>query len=196
MKFNNKGLIPAIIQDDETGSVLMLGYMNQESYNKTLETKQVWFYSRSRQKLWHKGETSGNFLDVKTITLDCDKDAFLITVKPHGNTCHTGEYSCFFNKVLGDNKLFSQLIELEKVIKSRKKNLPKESYTTTLFTSGLDRIAQKVGEEAIEVVIASRKEKAELVDEISDLVYHLLVLMREKDIDLAQIYHNLFTRSS
>jgi phosphoribosyl-ATP pyrophosphohydrolase/phosphoribosyl-AMP cyclohydrolase len=195
MKFNKDGLIPAIIQDDKTGSVLMLGYMNQEAYDKTIETKQVWFYSRSRQKLWHKGETSGNFLDVKTITLDCDKDALLVTANPQGNTCHTGEYSCFHNNVLGDNQLFRELTKLEEIIQGRKANLPDQSYTTSLFNSGLDRIAQKVGEEAVEVIIASKGERVQLVDEISDLVYHLLVLMREKDIDLSEIYYNLYIRS-
>jgi phosphoribosyl-ATP pyrophosphohydrolase/phosphoribosyl-AMP cyclohydrolase len=195
MKFNKDGLIPAIIQDDKTGSVLMLGYMNQEAYDKTIETKQVWFYSRSRQKLWHKGETSGNFLDVKTITLDCDKDALLVTANPQGNTCHTGEYSCFYNNVLGDNQLFRELTKLEEIIQGRKANLPDQSYTTSLFKSGSDRIAQKVGEEAVEVIIASKGERVQLVDEISDLVYHLLVLMREKDIDLSEIYYNLYIRS-
>lgn len=195
MKYNEKGLIPAIIQDDNTGSVLMLGYMNKESYQKTLETKQVWFFSRSRKELWHKGATSGNYLDVKTITLDCDSDALLITAIPQGNTCHTGKYSCFHNKVEGEVNLFEQLVKLENTIKSRKINLPEKSYTTSLFNQGLDRISQKVGEEAIEVVIASRGERKNLIDEISDLLYHLLVLMRERKINLSDIYHNLFTRS-
>lgn len=196
MKYNEKGLMPAIIQDDNTGSVLMLGYMNEESYKRTLDTKQVWFFSRSRNELWHKGATSGNYLDVKTITLDCDSDALLITVIPQGNTCHTGQYSCFHNKVAGEVILFEQLVKLEDTIKSRKENLPEKSYTTSLFNQGLDRISQKVGEEAIEVVIASRGEKKNLIDEISDLVYHLFVLMRERDINLSDIYHNLFTRSN
>ncbi len=196
MKFNEKGLIPAIIQDDNTGSVLMLGYMNQESYDQTLSTKQVWFYSRSRNELWHKGATSGDYLGVKTITLDCDLDALLITVIPEGNTCHTGEYSCFHNNIEGEVKLFEQLVKLEGTIKSRKTNLPNNSYTTSLFNKGLDRITQKVGEEAIEVVIASRGDRKDLVNEISDLIYHLLVLMREREIDLTDIYQNLLLRSS
>lgn len=195
MKYNDKGLIPAIIQDDNTGSVLMLGYMNEESYLKTLDTKQVWFFSRSRNELWHKGATSGNYLDVKTITLDCDSDALLITAIPQGNTCHTGHYSCFHNKVEGEIKLFEQLMNLEKIIKSRKRNLPEKSYTTALFNQGLNKISQKVGEEAIEVVIASRGEKKDLIDEISDLLYHLFVLMREREINLSDIYQNLFKRS-
>jgi phosphoribosyl-ATP pyrophosphohydrolase/phosphoribosyl-AMP cyclohydrolase len=185
------GLVPAIIQDKFTGQVLMLGYMNKEALTKTIDTGLVTFYSRSRNQLWTKGETSGNYLKLDSITTDCDNDTLLVTAVPEGPTCHLNRYSCF--GIDKENvKFLSYLYDL---IKERKKNLPENSYTTKLFRSGIDRIIQKVGEESIETVIAAKnKDKKEFIDESSDLIYHLLVLMAELDIGLDEIVNNLIQR--
>lgn len=184
------GLVPAIIID-ENEKVLMLGFMNQESLKKTIELSLVTFFSRSKNRLWTKGETSGNLLNVLDIKLDCDNDTLLIKVKPNGPVCHTGNYSCFDEA--GEEKFsFDYLYEL---IKKRKSELPENSYTTKLFNSGIKRIAQKVGEEAIETVIASmNNNKEEAVYEISDLFFHLMVLMNQMDISLADINNELEER--
>lgn len=191
MKLNFKklgGLIPAIIQDVNTQQVLMLGFMNAEAFEQTKKTKKVTFYSRTRKKLWTKGETSGNFLEVIKIIPDCDNDTILILANPIGNTCHTGEYSCF-----GEEEF--SLKKLEKIIQKRKKEMPAGSYTTELFKKGLDRITQKVGEEATEVVIASKnRDKKKLKEEVSDLIYHLLVLLTEKKITIEDIEKTLKKR--
>jgi len=191
--YDDKGLVPTIIQDFDTREVLMLGYMNQESLKLTLEGDTVWFYSRSRKELWNKGASSGNFLYKKDIYLDCDCDTILITAKPLGNTCHTGSKSCFKDISYGG---LGQLANLDKTIKLRKENPKEGSYTNYLFNSGLDKILKKVGEEASEVIIASKNtDTPELIGEISDLLYHLMVLTNEKDLDLSLIDAELKKRS-
>ncbi len=197
MKLNYKrgnGLIPAIIQDAETNIVLMLAYMNDESLKVTKDTGKVTFYSRSRNRLWTKGETSGNHLIMKEILTDCDSDTLLIKVEPKGPACHTGSDTCFNE----ENKPGSSfLYQLEKIIADRKKNPSKKSYTTSLFQKGLRKIAQKVGEEATEVVIDAIDNRDDLLkEEISDLLYHILVLMAEKNISLKEIESVLTKRHS
>src|SRR6056297_1930127 len=197
LKYNSDGLIPAIVQDVDTKEVLMLGYMSEFSINETLKTKKVTFYSRSRDTLWTKGETSGNFLNLKDFSYDCDKDTILIGAKPEGPTCHTGNISCFFNKIYtAEEKDCHQILEkLERIVQDRKKNMPEDSYTTSLFNKGIDKIAQKVGEEAVEVVIASKNsDDAELIYETADLLYHLIVLLTERSIELKDIKKELFNR--
>ena len=182
------GLIPAVIQDAESHRVLMIGYMNRESYEKTLETKKVTFFSRSRQSIWVKGETSGNFLDVVEISPDCDGDALLIKASPVGPTCHRGTTACF------DSEL-GFLTELEAVIESRKSASPETSYVAKLFARGLDRIAQKVGEEAVETVIAAKNSDAAVFEsEASDLLFHLMVLLKAKGSSLGSLVRLLKTR--
>lgn len=184
------GLIPAIITDTNK-TVLMLGFMNKEALSQTLETKRITFFSRTRNKLWIKGETSGNYLNLVKITPDCDNDTLLIEAIPEGNTCHNGDYSCFgINK---NNNDFLQ--ELFNLIKDRKQNLPDKSYTTKLFMEGSNRIIQKVGEEAIETIIAAKNlDKNEIVNEVSDLVYHLFVMLADQEIEFTQIIQNLSSR--
>lgn len=186
------GLIPAIIIDDSTKQVLMLGFMNKEAVQKTNETGKVTFFSRTKNALWIKGETSGNYLFVVNILTDCDNDTLLIYANPAGPTCHTGNYSCFD---ISKNESTEFLFKLEKVIRQRKAEMPEGSYTTSLFKRGENRIIQKVGEEAVETVIAAKNnDKEELVNEVSDLVYHLLVLLAEKNISLSEIIENLEKR--
>ncbi len=178
-------LVPAIIQDADTMAVLMLGYMNKESLNKTLSTKRVWFYSRTKKRLWMKGEKSKNVLNVLEIKLDCDNDSLLIKAKPSGPTCHTGDYSCFSES---KNNVKSELYELFKTIQGRKEKMPKKSYTTSLFQEGLNKISLKVAEEALEVIQAADKEtKKRLTEETVDLIYHLFVLLVDKKINLSEI---------
>ena len=181
----NNGLVPAIVQDAANGAVLMLGYMSRESLEKTLKTGQMWFYSRSRKRLWMKGETSGNFLKVLEILPDCDRDVVLIKSLPAGPTCHTGAYSCFG---VSDENKNSELLELFETIQERRKNMPRGSYTASLFKSGTDKILLKVAEEALEVIQAANKEtKKRLVEETADLIYHLFVLLANKRISLREI---------
>jgi phosphoribosyl-ATP pyrophosphohydrolase/phosphoribosyl-AMP cyclohydrolase len=181
----NGGFVPVIVQDSTTNKVLMLAFMNQDAYQKTVEDQKVTFYSRSRQKLWTKGETSGNELLVKDILLDCDKDTLLIKAEPTGPVCHTGKDTCF-EEVNDRDADF--LYSLEKIIMDRKKSSPEESYTAKLFASGLNKITQKVGEEATEVVIAALNEKDEqFKNEAADLLYHLLVLLQAKGVSLSEI---------
>ena len=178
LKFDEKGLIPAIVVDDETGKVLTLAYMNRESLAISMEKKLTCFWSRSRQELWLKGETSGNYQHIVSITADCDGDALEVRVKKDGPACHTGAESCFHNPVLGEKADKFQLEGLYQLLQSRKKELPEGSYTTYLFQKGLDKILKKVGEESTEVIIAGKAEdKAETIYEIADLAYHVLVLM-------------------
>lgn len=185
------GLIPAVVTDKTTGQVLMLGFMNEDALNKTLETNKVTFYSRAKERLWTKGETSGNYLELVDIIPDCDNDTVLISAIPHGNTCHLDQYSCFG---INEDKL-GFLRELFELIQNRKKQLPEGSYTTKLFNSGENRIIQKVGEEAVETVIAAKNgDKEEIVNEVSDLVYHMFVMLAEKDISLNDIAANLYSR--
>jgi len=184
------GLVPVIIQDEQTLEVLMLGYMNQEAYDKTVQENIVTFYSRSKNRLWTKGETSSNFLHVKNISIDCDNDTLLIKVKADGATCHTGSRSCF-------NTEFNQnfILELENIIADRYANPVEGSYVNKLRNKGLNKIAQKVGEEGVETVIAALAEtETDLINESSDLVFHLLVLLREKGLTLETIAKNLESR--
>src|SRR6056297_2406476 len=180
-----EGLVPAIIQDANSAKVLMLGFMNREAYEKTRSEGRVTFYSRTRKRLWTKGEESGNFLDVKEIIGDCDDDTLLIKVQPHGPVCHTGADTCFSEKNDPD---ISFLRQLQDLIAERKKKMPANSYTTKLFEAGINKIAQKVGEEAVELVIESKDDDDTLfLNESADLVYHLLVLLTQKGFDLADV---------
>lgn len=188
------GLIPAIIQDAESFQVLMLGYMNEEALQTTIEEERVTFYSRSKGRLWTKGETSGNHLDLVDVQEDCDNDTLLILAKPNGPTCHTGEQSCFHKKEFKQANDLSFLSELEQLIISRKEEMPEDSYTTSLFEEGIDKIAQKVGEEAVETVIEAKNEKKKFVDEVADLVFHLMVLLVEKDVSLKKVIKKLKER--
>ncbi len=185
------GLIPTIIVDAVTNQILMLGFMNEEAYNKTIAIGKVTFYSRTKNRLWTKGETSGNYLLVKKIITDCDRDSLLIYVNPLGNTCHTGNYSCFSvekNSINFFNLLFG-------LIKQRNEELPDNSYTTKLFLQGENRIIQKVGEEAIETVIAAKNnDRDEIINEVSDLIYHLFVMLVQKGIDINEISEKLLER--
>ena len=177
------GLIPAIVQHYRTNQVLMLGFMNSEAYEQTLESGKVCFFSRTKARLWTKGETSGNFLEVKSIEIDCDKDTLLILADPKGPTCHLGTDSCF-----GDNNNCNFLPELEKIIVSRKSSPPESSYTAKLMSEGVDRIAKKVGEEASEVVIEAIKGDLELLkEESADLLYHLTVVLAYYDLSLTDV---------
>jgi phosphoribosyl-ATP pyrophosphohydrolase/phosphoribosyl-AMP cyclohydrolase len=189
------GLIPAIIQDADTYQVLMLGYMNKEALEATLEKKRVTFYSRSREQLWTKGETSGNYLDFVDIQQDCDRDTLLVLARPHGPTCHTGKQSCFHEKEFKPEQDLNFINDLEALIQSRKSELPEDSYTTSLFKKGVDMIAQKVGEEAVETVIESKnQDDSKFIGEVSDLLFHLLVLLVEKGIPLQRIVDQLEQR--
>lgn len=186
------GLMPAIVVDNANNQVLMLGFMNKEALEKTLETNLVTFFSRTRNELWTKGEISKNYLHLIDIKPDCDNDTLLIYAKPDGNTCHTGNYSCFN---IPDYSSLNFLNELFALIKERKSELPENSYTTRLFKSGANRIIQKVGEEAIETVIAAKnRDKKEIINEASDLLYHLFVMLAEQGIEFSEIVGNLETR--
>ena len=196
LKFDEKGLIPAIVVDAISKEVLTLAYMNKESLQITMEKKLTCFWSRSRNKLWLKGETSGNYQHVVSITADCDNDALVVMVEPDGPACHTGEKSCFFNPVFENDELkeFS-LSGLIKLIEGRKINKTEGSYTTYLFEKGLDKILKKVGEECTEVIIAAKaNDKKETIYEIADLCYHTLVLMIEQGISLEDIHKELSSR--
>ncbi|MDL2310413.1 bifunctional phosphoribosyl-AMP cyclohydrolase/phosphoribosyl-ATP diphosphatase HisIE [Peptostreptococcaceae bacterium OttesenSCG-928-C18] len=187
IKWNIDGLIPAIVQDALSKKVLMLAYMNEEALNKTIETKQSWFYSRSRKELWNKGSTSGNFQEVVKIALDCDRDTILLYVIPKGPACHTGEESCFFNdieeykKVPNRNMLFREY----ELIEERAKNPKEGSYTNYLLTEGVDKICKKIGEESAETIIgAKNNDREEVIYEASDLLYHLSVLLYNQGVTL------------
>ncbi|ADY52277.1 phosphoribosyl-ATP diphosphatase [Pseudopedobacter saltans DSM 12145] len=185
-----EGLVPVIVQDVKTLEVLMLGYMNQEALIKTEEDKKVTFFSRSKNRLWTKGEESGNFLLVESIAIDCDQDTILVKAKPVGPTCHTGSRSCFFTEY---NQNF--LFELENIINDRYENPSESSYVNKLRNKGINKIAQKVGEEGVETVIAALAEREiDFINESSDLIFHLLVLLREKGFTLADIAKNLESR--
>ena len=195
LKFDEKGLIPAIVVDDETGKVLTLAYMNRESLQISVEKGLTCFWSRSRQALWLKGETSGNYQHIVSITADCDGDALEVRVKKEGPACHTGAESCFHNPVLGEKGEKFQLEGLYQLLQSRKKELPEGSYTTYLFQKGLDKILKKVGEESTEVIIAGKAgDKAETIYEIADLAYHVLVLMVQMGISVEDIREELASR--
>ena len=193
LQFDERGLIPAIVQDAETREVLTLAYMNRESLKRTIESGETWFWSRSRNELWHKGETSGNTQQVVGLVPDCDRDAIVVLVKPAGPACHTGARSCFDLKQ--DADLGALLSQLYKLIESRERERPDGSYTTYLFDHGLDKILKKVGEEAAETIIAAKNEDAKpLVSEVSDLIYHLVVLLVARGVSLDQIREELVRR--
>ncbi len=185
------GLVPAIIQDNDTSKVLMLGYMNSGALQQTLDTKLVTFFSRSKQRLWVKGETSNNFLNLVSITADCDNDTLLIQAKPDGPVCHTGTDTCF-NEVNADDNFLSKL---ENIIAERKENKNEKSYTSSLFSKGINAIAQKVGEEAIELVIESKDDNEMLfLNEAADLLFHYLILLKAKGKQLPDVVEVLRQR--
>ena len=186
LDFNKmNGLVPAIIQDAETAKVLMLGYLNQEAYDKTVKTGLVTFYSRTRQRLWTKGEESGNFLDVVSIKEDCDQDTLLIQVHPRGPVCHTGTDTCWGEE---NHEPIMFLKELQQFIQKRHEEMPEGSYTTSLFQSGINKMAQKVGEEAVETIIeATNGTNERLIYEGSDLLYHLIVMLTAKGLSIEDL---------
>lgn len=199
LKFNKEGLIPAIVQDYYTREVLILAYMNEESLEKTLKSNLATFWSRSRNKLWTKGETSGNFLTVVTIKYDCDSDALLLEVIPKGPACHTGHISCFYRDLYVNENIevgnVDILNEIAKTIDDRKANPSEESYTNYLLKEGIDKICKKVGEEATETVIAAKNNnKEEIAAEAGDLIYHLEVLLAKLDMNLNDVYKVLQKR--
>jgi len=195
LKFDEKGLIPAIVVDDETGKVLTLAYMNKESLAISMEKGLTCFWSRSRQELWLKGETSGNYQHIVSITADCDCDALEVRVKKDGPACHLGTDSCFHNPIYGEAAEKFQLEGLYQLLQGRKKELPEGSYTTYLFQKGLDKILKKVGEECTEVIIAGKADdKAETIYEIADLTYHVMVLMVQMGISVEDIRRELASR--
>ncbi|GGA43683.1 bifunctional phosphoribosyl-AMP cyclohydrolase/phosphoribosyl-ATP diphosphatase HisIE [Psychrobacillus lasiicapitis] len=193
LKYDDNGLIPVIVQHAITREVLTLAYMNEESYNKTVETKETWFFSRSRQELWHKGETSGNTQKVVSIRTDCDSDALVVEVLPTGPACHTGQDTCFHNSLdkFDETVGYNVVTSLINTIKERQQTMPEGAYTTYLFEKGVDKICKKVGEESAEVIIASKNNDAEeLKWEAADLIYHLLVLLQNQQVsfyDLLQV---------
>lgn len=194
IRFDERGLVPAIVQDAVTREVLTLAYMNRESLARTLETNQTWFWSRSRNELWHKGETSGNTQEVVNLALDCDADAIIVLVKPAGPACHTGAVSCF-DTGRQSPALGVLLDELYELIQSRERERPAGSYTTYLFAEGLDKILKKVGEESAETIIAAKNDDdARLTSETADLVYHLLVLLVARGVSLNDIAQELALR--
>jgi phosphoribosyl-ATP pyrophosphohydrolase/phosphoribosyl-AMP cyclohydrolase len=194
VRFDEHGLVPAIVQDAHTREVLMLAYMNEESLARTLETGQTWFWSRSRNELWHKGATSGNTQDVVSVVMDCDNDAIVVLVEPAGPACHTGARSCFDLEAIEqpDGGLLQELYE---VIESRKAERPEGSYTAYLFDKGLDKMLKKFGEEAAETIIAAKNDDPkQLVAETADLLYHLLVLLVAREINLDHVRDELAQR--
>jgi len=187
-----QGLIPCIVQDSQTNTVLMLGYMNREALDKTLSENKLTFYSRTKQRLWTKGETSGNYLHLIDVKIDCDDDTLLFKVKPEGPTCHTGSDTCF-----NETNQFSGLEFLEAIIQERKKNPKAGSYTNQLFNSGINKVAQKVGEEAVELIIEAKDNNKELfLNEAADLMYHYLVLLTAKGYTLEDVLSVLRQRHS
>jgi phosphoribosyl-ATP pyrophosphohydrolase/phosphoribosyl-AMP cyclohydrolase len=201
IKWNEQGLAPAIVQDAHTGQVLMLAYMNAESLQRTLETGQTWFWSRSRGELWHKGATSGNTQRVIEIRADCDADTLLVRVEPAGPACHTGQQSCFYRRLPDGAEVGAPpasggvLAHLEAVVQDRKANPKPGSYTCQLFEAGMPRILKKVGEEAVEVLIAAQSEGDErLVSELADLTYHALVLLAVSDLAWSDVEETLAHR--
>ncbi|PAF19273.1 bifunctional phosphoribosyl-AMP cyclohydrolase/phosphoribosyl-ATP diphosphatase [Terribacillus saccharophilus] len=194
----SKGLVPAIVQDSQTKQVLMLAYMNEEAYEKTVETKETWFYSRSREELWNKGSTSGNFQQVIDMKLDCDNDTILISVIPKGPACHTGKVSCFFNEtpITGDSEKEANIFKtIMDEAEDRKKHPVEKSYTNYLYQKGVDKIGKKVIEEAGEVVIAAKNDDPEeLINEVSDLLYHSFVLLANQGVSLQEVEAELARR--
>ncbi|PLT29028.1 bifunctional phosphoribosyl-AMP cyclohydrolase/phosphoribosyl-ATP diphosphatase HisIE [Peribacillus deserti] len=205
LKFDEKGLLPAIVQDMNTKEVLTLAYMNEESLKRSMETGETWFFSRSRNELWHKGETSGNTQNIKEIKYDCDQDALVVLVVPKGPACHTGSVSCFTESVYqseepaggsaGSSSPADFLLELEELIAERERLRPEGSYSTYLFEKGVDKILKKVGEESAEVIIAAKNRDAEeLKWETADLFYHVLILLREQNLPFTEVLNVLKQR--
>ncbi len=189
---NRDGLVPAIIQDVNTKNVLMLGYMNEEAYQKTIELQKVTFFSRTKNRLWTKGEESGNFLHINEIKLDCDQDTLLVTVTPEGPTCHKGTDTCWAEN---NEQSFGFLTTLENVIADRKANPDEKSYVASLFKKGINKIAQKVGEEAVEVVIEAKDNDENLfLNESADLLFHYLILLKAKGYELNDVVNVLKSR--
>lgn len=198
IKFDEKGLVPAIAQDAYTGAVLMQAYMNKEALELTLKTKRAHYFSRSRNSLWLKGETSGCYQEVVAVMVDCDYDSVLLKVIQKGNACHTGAYSCYFNTVEEFDAVFNSEIIYKDIacIKDRKMNPKEGSYTTYLLENGTDKICKKIGEEASEVIIAAKNaNNDELAGEIADLIYHTLVLMEDRGLDIQSVFKVLDERS-
>ena len=188
------GLVPAIVQDDKTGKVLMLGYMNEAALSKTLESGKVTFFSRSKERLWTKGETSDNFLNLVSVALDCDQDALLVKVNPQGPTCHTGSDTCWEEENENDLGFLGYLTQ---VIKERRQKSPDESYVARLFSKGINKVAQKVGEEAVEVVIEAKDNNDELfLNESADLLFHYMMLLEAKGYSLSEVVDVLKERHS
>lgn len=205
VKFDEKGLVPAVVQDIDTNRVLMVAYMNKKSLEMTLKSKKATFFSRSRQKLWVKGEHSGHFMNVKEIYVDCDADTLILKVKPDGSACHTGNFSCFYRKADENNELFEVetangadpgiFSDVYKVIEDRRDNPKEGSYTNYLFDKGIDKILKKVGEETAEVIIGAKNaSKDEIQYEVADLMYHLSVMLCERGLDWHDIYKELHKR--
>ncbi len=193
VKFDQNGLIPAIVQDVKTGKVLMLAYMNRESLEKTIETGTTWFWSRSRKELWNKGATSGNIQRVEEIVLDCDNDAILIKVNQEGVACHTGNYTCFYRQ---NHEVTPYILsEVYKVILERKRTLPEGSYVAKKMKEGLDRILKKIGEEASELIIAAKNQnEKEIIYEMADLIFHSLMVLGYFEIDINKLYEEFESR--
>lgn len=199
VKFDENGLVPAIVQDAQSKTVLTLAYMNEEALKKTVQTGETWFWSRSRQELWHKGATSGHTQRVALLSYDCDRDALLVQVHPDGPACHTGAFSCFAYQEAAQSRerkdRFAVIRALEAVIAERDAARPEGAYTTYLFDQGIDKILKKIGEEASEVIIAAKnRSAAELANEAADLLYHLLVLLREQKVPLDDVLRVLEER--
>lgn len=192
---DSSGLLPAIVQDYQTGRVLMLGYMNQEALAKTLDTKQVTFFSRSKQRLWTKGETSGHVLQLVDVHVDCDHDTLLVTANPIGPTCHTGTITCFGDDAVTTAERISFLNQLESVLAQRIADKPEGSYTARIWSQGKTRMAQKVGEEGVEVALAAvTQEDDRLISESADLLYHLALLLKSRDLSLTDVVRELEQR--
>lgn len=205
IKFDEKGLVPAVVQDKNSKKVLMVAYMNKESLKMTIDTKKATFFSRSRQKLWVKGETSGNFMMVEDVLVDCDEDTLILLVEPKGPACHTGNETCFYRKLDGEEivnyteqptkKAMGVLDEEYAIVLDRKNNPQEGSYTNYLYEKGLDKILKKVGEEASETIIAAKNgSKEEVLYESADLLYHLMVMLCNEDITLNELYEELKNR--
>jgi len=202
VKFDERGLVPAVVQDARTRGVLMLAYMNAESLQRTLETGETWFWSRSRAQLWHKGETSGNTQRVADVLLDCDGDSLVVRVEPAGPACHTGQTSCFHNVIqaAGEGQQAAEdlgevLSALYALVENRQRERPQGSYTTYLFDQGLDKILKKIGEESSETIIAAKNEdRGALAKESCDLLYHLIVLLVERGVTLSDVRDELVRR--
>jgi phosphoribosyl-ATP pyrophosphohydrolase/phosphoribosyl-AMP cyclohydrolase len=196
LNFSMAGLLPAVVQDSASGKVLMVGFANREAVTRTLETRHAWFFSRSRQRLWEKGETSGNYLDVKGVRVDCDADALIYLCEPHGPTCHTGQPSCFFETMdevpVGETNGEAAAILFDTILERQQQADPESSYVARLLAQGVDRIGKKIGEEATEVVIAAKNaDKAELAHEIADLWFHTYVLLAQQGMTPQDVWQEL-----